>query len=296
MEPDGADTGLRTSARRLLERACAAGGAEPAAELAAALEAACFARCADGAGGGAPGRLQDDAYLALARALALALPRPYGAFLEASLAAFVARGAVAPADAVDAKVFDAHAEPDPRQVSRARLYAILAADARFDAPLRRELATKIESGCYNAAIAHCSQSAESYRRHWSSEMFVSIYSAAVGRVAANLDPAGGVARALPPGAPRLIDRLAAADVSPSALGAMTEIELCPEASQAVRAAVELRVNQKIEEKTSALFMCPRPSCRARSHTYRIVQIGAADEPSTFMCTCKVCGLEFEGRG
>jgi DNA-directed RNA polymerase subunit M/transcription elongation factor TFIIS len=89
-----------------------------------------------------------------------------------------------------------------------------------------------------------------------------------------------------------LDRLASGVWPPEDLGAMSAAELCPRAGQAERDEVRRRLDQKVCEKTSALFACPR--CHKRNHTYRQVQIGSGDEPSTFMCTCKECGNNYEG--
>jgi hypothetical protein len=198
------------------------------------------------------------------------------------------------AGAGTAEVYEAHAEVGPRQRARALFYSVLARDPRFDSAadkVRREYACQIERGCYNATIGRCVSSADSYRRQWDSRMFVSVYSARCGLVSANIDPAGTVVRSVEGGSWAL-DRLASGAWCPEALGAMSATELCPQAGKAERDSVMRRCNQTIEEKTSSLFACPR--CHKRNHTYRQLQIGASDEISTFMCTCKECGENYEG--
>lgn len=185
-------------------------------------------------------------------------------------------------------------EGDPRDRGCAIFHSILAGDARAAAlgeTWLHNCAKELERGCYNSAIEQCITSADSYRRQWDSHMFVSVYSSRLGTVASNLDPNGLVAAHVA-GTLSAFDRLVSGEWQPFDLGAMAAVDLCPEATAAVRAKVDRRVNQKIDEKTSTYFACPR--CKKRNHTYRLVQIGSGDEPSTFMCTCKECGEHYEG--
>ena len=229
-----------------------------------------------------------------------ALPEPFGHFLEAPLALHLMDGRVSVADAVSPRVYEAFQEVGPRVQARALLHALLRADPRFGEEERRVCAREIEQGAYQTALWHCRDSEDSYQRQWDCEMFVNIYSARIGCISANLDPFGSVARALDggPGGARegtwLLDRLVGGALAPAALGGMSVAALCPRAGEAERSLVAHRLGQKVEEKTSTMFSCPR--CKQRKHTYRQVQIGAGDEPSSFMCSCKNCGEHFEGRG
>lgn len=274
---------LRRGVQTLLRSALADGGVEEAAcdDLAKGLEEACMQAA----------RGERQTYAAIYGGLRQALTKKYGEFLEATLAAQIADGRVAAADAATAEVYEAHTQVDPRRQSRGLFYEILAHDDRFDDAKRRDYATRMERGCYNAAIARCAESADAYQRQWSSPMFVNVYSGRCGLVSANVDPTGSVARGTEGGSWAL-DRLASGAWLPESLGAMTETELCPHAGKAERDEVMRRLNQKVDEKTSSLFACPR--CHKRNHTYRQVQIGSGDEPSTFMCTCKECGQNYEG--
>lgn len=285
---------LRRGATTLLRNALAKGGIADegaALQLAQRLEEACARAAAEGLGRSAG--LDKQRYVQIYGGLSEALPKGYGEFLEATLAAQVADGRVPAEEAAAARVYEAHKCIDERKTIRALFYGLLAKDPRFDDPTRRDYAVRIEKGCYNAAIARCADSAEAYQRQWTSPMFVNVYSARCGLVAANIDPGGRIVQGVQGGAWAL-DRLATQAWAPEALGGMTESELCPEAGKAERAEVLLRLDQKVDEKTSTLFACPK--CHKRNHTYRLVQIGGADEPSTFMCTCKECGTNYEGRG
>jgi DNA-directed RNA polymerase subunit M/transcription elongation factor TFIIS len=150
-----------------------------------------------------------------------------------------------------------------------------------------DVARRLERGCYNRALELCKESADNHKRRWDSVMFLADLDCE-GRVAAHLAAGGG------PSLPPALAKILAGEWHPQALGAMTADQLCPQAGEAERSLIGRRSLQKVDEKVSSLFSCPQ--CRARRCTYRQVQIGAADEPSTFMCTCLSCGANFEGRG
>lgn len=285
-------TQLRAGVRALMEMALRKSLAEAdhgrIPGLAAQLEQACLATAQSS------GPDYRSRYVTIYNGLIKALPEGCGDFLEAPLALQVVDGRVTPAQATDPAVYEGHTRVEPRQRGRALFYSILAQDPRFDSPgdeKRRDYASRIERGCYNAAISRCVDSADSYRRQWNSPMFVAVYSARVGLVSANIDPSGSVIQNVEGGSWAL-DKLAEGVWLPEGLGTMSATELCPQAGKAVRDDVNKRINQKIAEKTSSFFACPR--CHKRNHTYRQVQIGAGDEPSTFMCTCKECGENYEG--
>lgn len=239
-----------------------------------------------------------DAYQGLSRALG----QPHGPGLMDTLAAALLKGEISPARAADPEVYQAHQYITVRPRMQGKLCGILAAAAKTSHPRLADpeafpggcqaMAKSIEKGVYNRAVRHCEESEDGYERSWSCPMFVAIYSARLGAVFANLDPQSAVARTT--GGFWLLDRLAEKDLSPDQLGGLSEAELCPPASAACRLQIELRQSQKVTEKESTMFRCPR--CKERRHTYRSVQIGSGDEASTFMCTCLNCGENFEGRG
>jgi hypothetical protein len=277
--------GVRVLLGMALQKALGAASEVNVPEVASELEEACLgaAQMRD--------RTYRPLYASTYNGLIKAIPEPYGDFLESTLAEHIADGRLAPAEAATAAVYDAHHSIEPRQKIRALFYSILAQDPRFDGERLRDYASRIERGCYNAAIQRCIDSADSYRRQWDSPMFVAVYSGRAGLVSDNTDPSGTVIKNVEGGSWAL-DRLAEGIWQPESLGGMSASELCPLAGKSERDTVNKRINQKIAEKTSALFACPR--CHKRNHTYRQVQIGAGDEPSTFMCTCKECGENYEG--
>jgi DNA-directed RNA polymerase subunit M/transcription elongation factor TFIIS len=294
---------FRTAVARLLHsRLGEVFGADPPHDLAllgAKLEEECHAAALNSAGLGNDSAEAAQTYARAYHGLWRALPEPFGQFLEAPLALHLIDGRVEAAEAVTPRVYEACQEVGPRVKARALLHSLFSADRRFEPEFCRSCAREIEQGAYQASLRHCRDSEDSYQRQWDCEMFVNVYSARIGSIAANLDPFGSVGRALggsPEGGKEgawLPDRLLSGDVAPAALGGMSEEELCPSAGAAERALVARRLGQKVEEKTSTMFRCPR--CKQRRHTYRQVQIGAADEPSTIMCTCLNCGENFEGR-
>jgi len=259
--------------------------AEAAARVSSELERLCYAE-------GARGDVFDaDAYRQSYGALCNALQEPQLAAGGATLGRLLLIGLMTPQEAVDAAA--GRAPPDPRRLSARQLAAVLRKHVKL-APRAPETAALIEKGCYNATIKRCLLSQDSYRRNWDSPMFLSIYATRIATVCENLDPDGPVARELGLTEMPAARELARGAWAPESLGKKTAAELCPEAGQKIRDRIRLRLDQKVEEKTSSLFPCPR--CRKKRHTYRQVQIGAGDEPSTIMCTCLECGFNYAGHG
>jgi DNA-directed RNA polymerase subunit M/transcription elongation factor TFIIS len=247
------------------------------------------------------GRLGSESRKAYARkytALIGQLQQPYGTFLESTLAGYLLGEKLSIADALEPRNADevavmAHLPlTDERLRASALLYKLVRGDQRLGDAAAQEVAKGLEKGAYNAAVQRCCESEDSYLRQWDSEMFLSIYSARVGLLAASLDPEGSVAKAFPGAPARILGWLLEGQRTAEEVGQMAEADLCPDAGAAEQALVNQRLQQKVAERVSALYRCPR--CRARSCTLRTVQIGAGDEPSSIMCSCTVCGENFEG--
>lgn len=239
--------------------------------------------------------LNHDHYVILYDKVIRTLSKKEGDFLESNLAYQLIEDNLTPQEWIERNIIsEINTNSDPRTQGRSLIYSVLLKDPRFDSPgdkKRREYSLSIEKGCYNAVITRCIESADSYLRQWNSPMFISIYSARIGFISSNLDIDGSVIQNINDGNWAL-NKLADGSWDPENLGSMSEAELCPHANREVRDKINIRIGQKIDEKTSSFFACPR--CRKRNHTYRQVQIGAGDEPSTFMCTCKECGENYEG--
>jgi len=79
------------------------------------------------------------------------------------------------------------------------------------------------------------------------------------------------------------------DIRPSQIAAMQPCDLRPFSGSILRAErdeVEQRLNQRIHEKTSSLYVCPR--CGERSTIPQEIQVRRADEDMTLRITCTVC--------
>jgi DNA-directed RNA polymerase subunit M/transcription elongation factor TFIIS len=150
------------------------------------------------------------------------------------------------------------------------------------------LARQMESACHNASIHSCIDSADAIRRRWNSDLFLSIYSRRCAAVAVNIDPSRSVARTF--GIP-MVKLLIANEVTLEQIGQMTEMELCPQASNRETTALEIRRQQRIETRSSSLFRCKR--CGARECEYSEHQTRAADEPSDLFITCLRCDHRFK---
>lgn len=213
---------------------------------------------------------------------------PYGDMLEHTIAGGLASGALAPADVVRIDLAMLAEPPDKRKVGTSQLYAKLRLNG-MAADAARAAAAQIERGIYNQAIYICTFR-DITTRSWDNPGFVGIYSGRVSTIALYLDPGSSVCREYGPLLYRRMcgegERLALA-----AVGQMSEADLCPAAFKLERDEITLRSEQKVEERTSALWPCP--VCHARAATYREVQDRSSDEPASIYCTCTVCSHNYK---
>ncbi len=234
-------------------------------------------------------------YVKLTSAVALrALGAPCDPFPDSSLAVCLLRGDVDPERAASDEVLHAHQRDTPRDVCRRLFlksllkYEPLAADRAKTLAI----ATEIESSCFSAVIQHCKVSESPFRRCWESEQFVALYSDRCGTVNSHIDPDSSVGKAY--GTPTM-KRLLSGEIRAKLVGSMTAAELCPEATEHEKSEIELRSQQKVEEKASDLFTCPVSACRARRCTYREVHTRSLDEPADIHAKCLECGHRFKVR-
>ena len=149
------------------------------------------------------------------------------------------------------------------------------------------IAKYIEIGCYIAAINISKQTSSitTACRKWDTN-FKSIYEERCALILTILDMQESNAVA-----ERLIELYNDANIS-----GIYEVcckscqELCPEIYQQEKDMLDIRKSQKIMEKTSNLFKCPK--CHTRKTKYVEQQRRALDEASGFQCTCENCHYEF----
>jgi len=202
----------------------------------------------------------------------------YGAAMHLEIGADLCAGRLNPARAASAARRALAFAPGPRELVRFRLKQAAASLA---------LARAFEGAIYNHVVGQMKDAVAV--RTWKDPLFLATYSAIAATVLMFLDVDSAIVR-------RHGDRVRraalAGEISPAALAAASEAELCPEAFAAERARLALRSSQKMRERSSQLFKCP--NCRARNCTYREVQTRALDEPATIYCSCQQCGQDFIG--
>ena len=199
------------------------------------------------------------------------------------------------APALVAMSADLAEEPSAREVmQRMFVRTLMAADPAYaaDRELALETARAVEVSCYNASVRASKESEEPPRRQWDSPAFVDIYGTRCGTICGLLDPASGACRAY--GA-TLVPRLLSGGIAAEALGAMTEKELCQQATEKERLMIAKRSEQKVVEKESNLFRCPH--CGERRSTYQEIQRRGLDESPDYLCIClnPRCRHRFTGR-
>lgn len=218
-----------------------------------------------------------------------ALGKPYGAYLELKLADMLVEGKIT-AREIAAKDLEPilALEPDPRQITRSLLFRTIRTGFP-DGQARAKMATTLERCIYDAVIGQCQSSDVSVIRQWGDAEFTSMYSERAGVVNMHLDPSSSVVQQY--GGKILCD-LVSGSCSPQVLSSMSVAELCPAAFKKEYDEIELRSRQRVKEKTSTLYQCPK--CKERDCTYREVQTRSLDESATIYCTCNVCDSRFQG--
>jgi DNA-directed RNA polymerase subunit M/transcription elongation factor TFIIS len=142
-------------------------------------------------------------------------------------------------------------------------------------------AIEIEKSCFNATIHNCRYSDDPPPRNWDSELFVEIYySARCGTILRLLSPTSMSNIEF---GPVLINKLISKEISASDVGFMSESDICPESQKIEKFNIQKRIDQKIEEKFSNLYVCP--SCKERKCSYTTVQRRALDEAADVICKC-----------
>lgn len=142
-------------------------------------------------------------------------------------------------------------------------------------------AIEIEKSCFNATIMNCRYSDDPPPRNWDSELFVEIYySSRCGSILRLLSPTS--ISSIQYG-PVLVNKLISKEISPSDVGFMSESKICPESQEIEKYNLQKRMDQKIEEKFSNLYVCP--SCKERKCSYTTVQRRALDEAADVICKC-----------
>lgn len=229
-------------------------------------------------------------YIASSKRIIEYLTRSIGLFPDDVVHLALVDGRLTARDVIAAaETAEARPTPHAREIIRRTIIECL---LNYSNDRRRilEVALAVELSCFAETVRLSSIGEDPPRRQWDSPAFVGIYSSRCGAVLAHLDPSSATCRRY--GA-TLAVKLLSGEFSPALVGAASEVELCPQATEAERAEIARRSGQKVQKKESNLFRCP--FCGARRSEYREVQRRCADEAADFDCFCLNCLQKFTGR-
>lgn len=137
-----------------------------------------------------------------------------------------------------------------------------------DTSLRR-----LERGCFNTTCVSCER--DGILCSWVSPKFTARYSAAAYRIIANL------------GCADLVERICTNEIAQlDDVAKMSSYELDPRGTQKERDEIELRRQQRVDQKVSKSFQCRR--CGHNETTIKSYQARAADEDSALSIKCLRC--------
>lgn len=140
------------------------------------------------------------------------------------------------------------------------------------------LLRRMERNCFEVTITSCTL--DGVDRLFTDKKFIERYSTVCARVMANLNPGSSV------GSAALLKKLISGEVDPYKIAEMSSFELCPEASQAERDEIELRKQQKFENKVSHAYTCRK--CGQNETIFIHFQARSADESESTSIKCIHC--------
>ena len=170
---------------------------------------------------------------------------------------------------------------------------------------KQSLVNKLESSCHNANIDYCKTN--HIPSFWDDEAFLEHYSMNIYRVSINLDPQSSINERSPKPFNRIlmdsvlvtalineasldiknktkfIDRIG---IDLKRIGYMTSQELNSYSSLSYLENIQLRATQKVEVKTTKMYLCPQ--CHKRDATFYQLQTRSGDEGYTTFIQCQFC--------
>src|SRR5271154_4613478 len=168
-----------------------------------------------------------------------------------------------------------------RQVIRdtfARICNQYTAWNELDSETQKTIIRRIERNCFEVTINSCI--IDGIDRLFVEKRFIERYSMNCNRVLSNLQMDSMV------GSTYLMNKLLAAEIDPYIIAELSSLQLCPEASQDIRAEISLRQKQKTTNKVSRAYTCRK--CGGNETIPIEFQSKATDEASTFSIKCVYC--------
>lgn len=144
----------------------------------------------------------------------------------------------------------------------------------LDKTTQETLIRRMERSCFNDTIMNCIKNGVD--RLFTEPRFIQRYSATCSRVLSNMNS----------GTVTLLDKIINGDINANNVATLSAVDLCPEASEVERSSIQLRLGQKIEDKFSSIYTCPK--CKCKKTKVREYQSRSADECGTFSIWCSEC--------
>ncbi len=144
---------------------------------------------------------------------------------------------------------------------------------------RETIIRRMERDCYNKTVDICIR--DGVDRLWNEKRFKDRYSSECFRILSNLDASSSVQSKY------LMDQILDGGIDPANIAALSNYDLCPQASKAERDEIDLRRNVQVEIKVSRAYTCGK--CQKNETTVREYQGRASDEGASLSIKCCSCG-------
>lgn len=142
-------------------------------------------------------------------------------------------------------------------------------------------AIELEKSCFNKVIKSCTNSDELIPRRWSNIRFVEMYATRCAIILGNISPES-----------YMMKKIKTGEWKYNQVGLLDADELDPESSIEMKKILETRSMQKVKEKETNMYKCPKCG-KKRTTVPQGKQLRSADESQTQFVNCLECEERFK---
>lgn len=150
---------------------------------------------------------------------------------------------------------------------------------QMELSIRDELAMGLELSCFNKTLDICTK--KNIYKNWTEYEFILTYARETNRIISNIDMNSCIDNST------IIESIFNGTIVPTNIAYMSSRDLLPCKYILIEDQIYIRKQQKIEEKTSMMYRCPKCSHKETSTVPQ--QLRSLDEGANIRAMCKNCG-------